>query len=111
MDDYGKEAFSFHLTRLVDRYGPVLSIEELAIEIGKTRQAIYIARHRNKLPIPVNTVGGNLSILATDLAAFFAGSFKSPTVEFYSGEEKPGRPSKREQRRQRLSQRRQWGQK
>lgn len=84
--------------RLLDRYGPLLAIPDIAREMRVSRASVYLRRSRGNtagMPDPITTTAP-LLFRAADIAVWLAGdavpSAPSPVVP--PSRRKPGRPRK-----------------
>ena len=68
---------SLILADLREQFGPkkaVLYVEELAIVLGRTVDALYTLNSRNTLPIPCMKVGGRFAVSIYDVAEWLSGN-------------------------------------
>lgn len=85
------------LERLLNSYGPMLSVDNVAAELGLKREAFYARRSRGRtggMPAPIDGVIP-LQFRAADLARWFAGESAADTVPPPDPDRvrrRPGRP-------------------
>lgn len=85
------------LEHLLNNYGPMLSVDDVASELGLKRDAFYARRSRGRtggMPAPVNDVIP-LQFRAADLARWFAGenvADPTPAPDPERVRRRPGRP-------------------
>lgn len=85
-------------SRLLDRYGPLLSVDDIATELRCTRAVIYLRRSRQRtdgMPAPISE-STPLRYRAADIALWLAGDAvpSAPSPAAAPRRRKPGRPRK-----------------
>ncbi len=88
--------------RLLDRYGPLLAIPDIAREMRVSRASVYLRRSRGNtagMPDPITTTAP-LLYRAADIAVWLAGQAtpaplpSAAPVAAYPSRRRPGRPRK-----------------